>query len=89
MTPGIPSSLLREGLLVLASTGGPILLTFLAVGLLMGILQAATQINDPAVGFVPRIVTGLTVTALLGHWIVERFAHFLASAIERMGSHVG
>ena len=51
MSTDLPSSLMREGFAVLASVGGPFVLALLVVGLLVGLLQAATQINDPAVGF--------------------------------------
>jgi len=79
--------LLREGLLVLASVGGPVLLALLAVGLAMGVLQAATQVNDPAVGFLPRAAAGVAVCWLAGSWMMERLAGFLAQALARMAGH--
>jgi flagellar biosynthesis protein FliQ len=79
--------LLREGLLVLASVGGPVLLALLAVGLVMGVLQAATQVNDPAVGFLPRAAAGVAVCWVAGSWMMERLAGFLVQALTRMASH--
>ena len=79
--------LLREGLLVLASVGGPVLLALLAVGLVMGVLQAATQVNDPAVGFLPRAAAGVAVCWLAGSWMMERLAGFLGQALTRMAGH--
>jgi flagellar biosynthesis protein FliQ len=81
---GEPGPLLREGLLVLASVGGPVLLALLAVGLVVGVLQAATQVNDPAVGFLPRATAGLAVVWLAGSWMMERLSGFLGQALTRM-----
>ncbi|HEY2899402.1 MAG TPA: flagellar biosynthetic protein FliQ, partial [Polyangia bacterium] len=49
----VPEALMHEGMLLLASTAGPFVGGLLLVGLVVGILQSATQINDPAVGFLP------------------------------------
>jgi flagellar biosynthesis protein FliQ len=83
---GLPAGLLREGLGLLATVGGPILLTLLFVGLVVGVLQAATQINDPAVGFLPRMVAAVLVAFLCGAWMLERLARYLALAMERMST---
>ena len=47
-------------------------------------MQAATQINDPAVGFLPRLAAGLMVVFLMGGWMVERLARYLVYALERI-----
>jgi len=84
MSIEMPGALLREGLLVLASVGGPVLGALLVVGLVVGVLQAATQINDPAVGFLPRGLAAIGVVWLAGGWIMERLAGFLGQALVRM-----
>jgi flagellar biosynthesis protein FliQ len=81
----VPSALMREGFTLLASTAGPFIAGLLVVGLVVGILQAATQINDPAVGFLPRFTVALLGAWGLGHWVLERFAHYFADAMQRMG----
>jgi flagellar biosynthesis protein FliQ len=48
------------------------------------VLQAATQVNDPAVSFVPRILVGGLVLWMLGGWMMERLSGFLAQSITRM-----
>jgi flagellar biosynthesis protein FliQ len=87
MSPELPSSLLREGLGLLVTTGAPLFAAALVVGLLVGVLQAATQINDPAAGFLPRAATAVLVCWLAGPWMAERLAGFLASAVTRMSAH--
>lgn len=84
MSPDLPTGLLKEGFVLLAVVGGPVFLTMLGVGLVLGILQAATQINDTAVGFLPRAAAAVTVVWLFGGWMMERMAGFLAHSIARM-----
>ncbi len=84
MSPELPGTLFREALLLLASVGGPVFLALLVVGLVLGIIQSATQINDSAVGFLPRAVAGTLVVWALGGWMMERLAGFLMHAIQAM-----
>ena len=77
--------LLHDALVQLAVVGGPMLGALLAIGLVVGILQAATQINDPAVGFVPRLAGTLLVIWLLGRWMLEKLAQSFAAAITSLG----
>jgi flagellar biosynthesis protein FliQ len=88
MSSELPANLMREGFGVLAAVGGPFLLSLLVVGLLVGLLQAATQINDPAVGFLPRLMTGLLVAYFTGHWVMERLARYLVAAFQGMSGHM-
>jgi flagellar biosynthetic protein FliQ len=81
----VPAALMREGFTLLASTAGPFIGGLLLVGLIMGVLQAATQINDPAVGFLPRFGVALLGAWALGRWVLERYAHYFADALRRMG----
>jgi flagellar biosynthesis protein FliQ len=78
--------LLHGALLQLAVVGGPMLACLLVIGLVVGILQAATQINDPAVGFVPRLAATLLVIWMLGRWMLEKLAQSFAAAITSLGS---
>jgi len=87
MSIDLPSALLREGFALLATVGGPFVGALLVVGLVVGLLQAATQINDPAVGFLPRVMVAVLVAWFAGGWAVERMAQFLAGALQRMAQH--
>jgi flagellar biosynthesis protein FliQ len=80
----LPAALLREGLVLLGLVGAPLFGAVLVVGLVVGVLQAATQVNDPALGFLPRAAAAGLVCLLLGRWMMERLAGFLAHAIARM-----
>ena len=87
MTVELPSALLREGLVLLGVVGGPLFGSILAVGLVVGVLQAATQVNDPAVGFLPRALTVGLVCTFAGGWMMDRLAGFLAAALTRMAGN--
>lgn len=80
----LPSVLLREGLVQLMTAAGPFLAALLVVGLVVGVLQAMTQVHDAAVGFLPRLVTVLLLITLVGGSVVDRLAAFFASAVVRM-----
>lgn len=84
MSPELPGTLIREALLLLASVGGPVFGALLLMGLVLGIIQAATQINDSAVGFLPRVLAGMIVVWTLGGWMMQRLSGFLAHAIQMM-----
>jgi len=88
MSADLPSSLMREGFGVLAAVGGPFVISLLVVGFLVGLFQAATQINDPAVGFLPRMVTGMLVAYFTGPWVLEKLSHYLAAAFRGMSGHM-
>jgi flagellar biosynthesis protein FliQ len=82
----VPSALMREGFVLLASTAGPLIGALLLTGLVVGIMQAATQINDPAVGFLPRLTVALAGAWAIGGWVLEKYAHYFADALQRMAA---
>lgn len=84
MNSGLPAAVFREGLMLVVQVGGPLFLAMLLSGLAIGVLQAATQVNDPAVSFVPRILVGGLVLWVAGGWMMERLSGFLAQSIARM-----
>jgi flagellar biosynthetic protein FliQ len=84
----LPSGLMREGFGVMLAVGAPFVLGLLTVGLIVGLLQAATQINDSALGFLPRLITGLLVAYFTGHYAVERLSHYFAAALRSMSGQM-
>jgi flagellar biosynthesis protein FliQ len=70
----------REGLLLVLLVSAPVLLASLVVGLVVGSLQAATQIQDPSIAFVPKLVAVCAVLLVSGPLLgahVVRFAQAL------------
>jgi flagellar biosynthetic protein FliQ len=71
----------REGLLLVLLVSAPPLLASLAVGLLVGVLQAATQIQDQTVMFVPKLVAVLVVLLALGPLLGAQLLRFTQAVL--------
>ncbi|MFB3890494.1 MAG: flagellar biosynthesis protein FliQ [Phycisphaerae bacterium] len=66
----------REAVMLMLVLGAPVLLTGLIVGLIVSVLQAATQVQDLTLSFVPKIVAMLLAAVITGPWVVERLVEF-------------
>ncbi|MFZ5466212.1 MAG: flagellar biosynthesis protein FliQ [Pseudomonadota bacterium] len=60
----------RQALTVILMLSLPLLLTALAAGLLVGIFQAATQINEMTLSFIPKLLAMVVVILLAGSWML-------------------
>ena len=65
---------------------GPVLLGLLIVGLVIGILQAATQLNESTIAFVPKIISLVLVVLLAGPALLALFSDYLREIILRIPS---
>lgn len=54
----------------------PVLLAGLVIGLLVSIFQAATQINDQTLVFVPKVLVSIAALALFGYWMLQMYIDF-------------
>jgi flagellar biosynthetic protein FliQ len=68
-------------LLVWTKTTGPLLLALLLVGVGVGVLQAATQINEAAIGFLAKLIVMGLVLALLGSWSMQNLVDYTRRTI--------
>jgi len=68
-------------LLIWSKTTGPVLLALLVVGLGVGILQAATQIREAAIGFLAKVVVRGLMLALLGSWAMQNMVDYTQRTI--------
>lgn len=67
----------------------PALLVILVLGLLLGILQAATQVNESAVAFVPKVLALLVFFMLAGPLLLRSLVDYTRSIIERIPNLIG
>jgi len=67
----------------------PALLVILVLGLLLGILQAATQVNESAVAFVPKVLAWLVFFMLAGPLLLRSLVDYTRSMLERIPSLIG
>ena len=72
----------REALLVALAISAPPLAAALVVGLVAGTLQAVTQIQDHALGAVPRLLTVLAVAGLVAPWTAAQVVRFGQACID-------
>jgi type III secretory pathway component EscS len=72
----------REALLVALAVSAPPLAAAVLVGLVAGALQAVTQIQDHALGAVPRLVAVLAAVGLLAPWVGAHVARFGLACVE-------
>ena len=84
MQEGDVAMLLREGMMVVLKIGGPPLMAALAIGLVMSLLQAITQINEPTLAFLPKVI-GIGVTlALFGSFMLATLVAYTQSIFDRL-----
>lgn len=69
-------SLVKRGVLVGVQLGGPILISALLIGLIVSIFQATTQIQEPTLTFVPKLVIILLVVVMLSSWMLDKLGVF-------------
>jgi len=75
----------REGILTTLMVAAPVLGTGLAVGLLVSIFQATTQIQEQTLAFVPKIAAVLLAILLFGAWIIRVITNFTLRLWEGLG----
>jgi flagellar biosynthetic protein FliQ len=66
-----------------------VLLVVLGVGLLVSIIQAATQINEATLSFVPKIIATVVVLAVAGPWMLTTLVEFIQRTLQQIPSVVG
>jgi flagellar biosynthetic protein FliQ len=87
MSPESVISLTREALEILVLVSAPPLLTALAVGLLVSVFQAATQINEMTLSFIPKLLAMFAILVIAGPWMLTLLLDFtqrLFGAIPQM-----
>ena len=68
--------LVRESLVLMLYLSAPILLAALVVGLLIGVLQAATQVQEQTLTFVPKMLAMGAIAILVTPWILQKILDF-------------
>ncbi|MBD7959874.1 MULTISPECIES: flagellar biosynthesis protein FliQ [Comamonas] len=89
MTPQMVLTFGREALTLLLMISLPVLLTVLAVGLVVSIFQAVTQINENTLSFVPKLVAAVLVFAIAGPWMLSTVVDFIRRTIENIPNALG
>ena len=89
MTPEMVVTVGRNALEVTLMLAAPLLLTALGVGLIVGIFQAATQINEMTLSFIPKLLAMAAVLALTGPWMLRTLVEYTRGLIESIPGMIG
>jgi flagellar biosynthetic protein FliQ len=79
----------QEGLYMLLMVSAPILLSVLLIGLVVSIFQAATQIHEATLSFVPKVIGAVAVLAIAGPWMLTTLVEYLQRTLQSIPSAVG
>ena len=71
----------QQALLMLLTVAAPMLVVVLVVGVVVSIFQAATQINEATLSFVPKLIAAVAVMAVAGPWMMTTLVDYLRSML--------
>ncbi|MCZ8234546.1 MAG: flagellar biosynthesis protein FliQ [Inhella sp.] len=72
----------QQALWMLLLVAAPVLGVILVVGVVISVLQAATQINEATLSFVPKILAAMAVLALAGPWMVTQLVEYIQRVLQ-------
>ena len=79
----------QQGLYMLLLVSAPILLSVLLIGLVVSIFQAATQIHEATLSFVPKVIGAVVVLAIAGPWMLTNLVEYIQRTLQSIPSAVG
>ena len=89
MTPETVMSIGQHALEMTMMLAAPLLLVALAIGLLVGVFQAATQINEMTLSFIPKLVGMSVALVVAGPWMLKELVAYTRTLIESIPQLVG
>ncbi len=89
MTPETVMTVARHALEMTLLLSAPLLITALAVGVLVGVFQAATQINEMTLSFIPKLLGMAVALMAFGPWMLKLLVDYARGLITSIPSLVG
>ena len=89
MNPESVMTLGRSAMEITLLLSAPLLLVTLAVGLIVSIFQAATQINDASLSFIPKLVGVLATFAIAGPWMITIMTDYMRRLLTELPGLIG
>jgi flagellar biosynthetic protein FliQ len=89
MTPETVLTVAREALTVTTLLAAPMLLVALVTGVLVGILQAATQINEMTLSFIPKLLALMLTLLITGPWMLQLITSYTRTLFTSIPSMLG
>jgi flagellar biosynthetic protein FliQ len=89
MTPSTVIDIGRQAIEVLLLVSAPLFIAALVTGLLVSIFQAATQINEATLSFVPKLIMIFVTLVLAGPWMISVMTDYIRRLFESIPSLIG
>jgi flagellar biosynthesis protein FliQ len=89
MTPESVMTIGQQALQVMIMVLAPVLLAGLAVGLLISVFQAATQINEATLSFIPKLLAMLGAMVIAGPWMLQVLLEYMRRLLEGLPLMIG
>lgn len=89
MTPEHVMNIGRQAIEITLVLCGPMLLAALVIGLIVSIFQAATQINEQTLSFIPKLVGMFIVLILTGPWMLQMMVDYIRRLFESIPQLIG
>ncbi|RJX80300.1 flagellar biosynthetic protein FliQ [Pseudomonas sp. NFACC02] len=89
MTPEVAVDLFREALWLTTTMVAILVVPSLIVGLIVSMFQAATQINEQTLSFLPRLLVMLVTLIVVGPWLVRTFMEYIISLYTSIPQVIG
>jgi flagellar biosynthetic protein FliQ len=79
----------QQGLYMMMLVAAPILIVVLLVGVVVSVIQAATQINEATLSFVPKVIAAVLTLAVAGPWMMTELVEYIQRTLQTIPSVVG
>lgn len=89
MTPESVLDVGQDALILVVLLSAPLLLSALAIGLLVGMVQAATQIQEMTLSFIPKLIVLVLVLILTGPWMLGLITDYTERLFEAIPELIG
>jgi len=89
MNPQAVITLGQQAVYMMLMMAAPMLLAALVVGLVVSILQAATQINEMTLSFIPKLIAMMAALVIAGPWMVAFFVDYMRRMFEAIPTAIG
>lgn len=89
MTPDTVVAIVRQALEVAMLAAAPLLLASLLTGLLISVFQAATQINEMTLSFIPKVLVMFVVLVITGPWTLQLLVDYITRLIGSIPTLIG
>ena len=89
MSPETVMNIGRQAIEMTLILSGPMLLAALVIGLIVSIFQAATQINEQTLSFIPKLIGSFIVLILAGPWMLQMMVDYIRRLFENIPMMIG